>query len=200
MSIERQSIFVLSSLHLTPETLQTLAVNPPQSLLVAAYPDGFFIYVSEASELCDDVPTDLREIAKWLDTNFADERWVRFEEGSSFVEEGLPVYEHAVTTYEAVEQKKMCVISTAHLKPQTREEWLSNPPESFSVASFEHGFYVYVKATDLLDEEDYVEIREVAKWLDTNRYGERWVMFDCDASAVDGLTVYDDDYEEVDSE
>jgi hypothetical protein len=96
-----------------------------------------------------------------------------------------------------VEQKKICVISTTHLKPSTREEWMEQPPESLHVAPFQHGFFVYVKATDDLDEDDPIEVRELAKWLDDNFAEERWVMFDCDASTVEGLTVYDDEGEEV---
>jgi hypothetical protein len=54
---------------------------------------------------------------------------------------------------------------------------------------FEYGWFVYVGDTDIIDAAEWPGLHAVG--MLAKRRGIEYVLFDCDANTVDGLTKYD---------
>lgn len=86
-------------------------------------------------------------------------------------------------------------LSTAHLSPLTRKR-MSNLDEIGTIyyPKGDYGWFVYVHdPSDFpdLNEELPADLRACLEYARAN--GMQWLMFDCDASEVDGLRTYQDD-------
>lgn len=78
---------VLSTAHMpTEHALETLEGNTP----IAAYPEGWFLYVGEESSGYEDTPEWLEELFLWAESRGY--TWVRFDRDGDAIDE-LPQFD-----------------------------------------------------------------------------------------------------------
>lgn len=99
-----------------------------------------------------------------------------------------------VTTDEVpIEQGRYCVLSTAHLSHAT-SEWLERwsigppPPAPIPIASTFYGWFVATREPDVPTEQIPDDLRAAMCFAREHGFGQ--ILFDCDASVVEGLDVH----------
>jgi Leu/Phe-tRNA-protein transferase len=83
-------------------------------------------------------------------------------------------------------------ISTCHVTRETAEQLDKGDAQCpwTIVAAYEHGWFLWVQPSDLLDELNLpADLREVMEW--GNRHNLKWLRMDCDQSVVADLPQYD---------
>jgi hypothetical protein len=82
-------------------------------------------------------------------------------------------------------------ISTCHVSEETAKRLDEGKDCPWTiVAAYEHGWFIWCQASDLMDTLDVPEdLRAVMEW--GNRHNVKWVRMDCDQGAVADLPHYD---------
>ncbi|WP_354293656.1 hypothetical protein [Sphingomonas sp. 1185] len=93
-----------------------------------------------------------------------------------------------------LEQGRYCVLSTTHISHET-SEWLESlsvgppPPAPISVASTFYGWFVATREPDVPTEQIPDDLLAAMRFGRARGFDQ--ILFDCDASVVDGLDVHD---------
>lgn len=89
-------------------------------------------------------------------------------------------------------QRRILDISTAHMRPETRELLTRTPVAEWPVAGYHgpYGFLIYCHDEDV-DGTIPPDLWHVIEWARREHRAD-YVLLDCDADVIDGLPTFDD--------
>ena len=91
---------------------------------------------------------------------------------------------------EPAQTQKMLVLSTAHLRPKTCNEWLRFKHLWACYEKGEYGWFLHVEGYSLMND-DWDVPKELLAILEyAHKHSFDWIMFDRDGPVQDGLVVY----------